>query len=352
MLLPTDYILPAELSGYARMAAANLPVNRFRLAGWLPTRPIDDLDYRYTQGGEQLIEAATFRAFDAEASIASRPGVIRRTGSLPPISRKILLTEYDRLRIRANPELAIRNALFSDAERVTRQIATRLEVARGDALLNGAVTINEGGVVASIDYGRPGACSQTASVLWSTVATSDPIKDLVAWTQAYVDLNGERPAVLLTSTRVRGLMLQSAAVRQLASVGAIVPGIVSPATLDSILESFQLPKVVPYDVRYSVVTNGTSVATRVIDDRYGILLPAEVGPTDYAGTTLGATFTGTTAESLDPSYGIEPGAEPGIVCGVYREEDPISLWTKAAAIALPVVANPQLAWKLTLAVAS
>jgi Phage major capsid protein E len=349
MLLNTDFVLPAELTGYARMAAANFPANHFRLAGWLPRRPIDDLEYRFTQGGDALIEAAPFRAYDAESSIASRPGVVRKSGSLPPISRKLLLTEYDRLRQRANPELTMRQAIFSDAERVTRQIATRLEVARGDALLNGSVTISENGVTAVVDYGRPGGCSVTASTLWSTVASADPINDLVGWVQAYIDLNGEPPAVLLTSTRVRGLMQQSAAIRALAAIGGVTPTVVSPATLNTILDSFNLPQLVTYDVRYSVVSGGVSTATRVIPDKYGLLLPPEVAPDDWEGTQLGATFTGTTAESLDPSYGIEDGSEPGIVAGVYREEDPISLWTKAAEIALPVVANPALVWKLTLA---
>jgi hypothetical protein len=36
------------------------------------------------------------------------------------------------------------------------------------------------------------------------------------------------------------------------------------------------------------------------------------------------------------------GEEPGIVAGSYEDEDPIALWTKASAIGLPILANPDL----------
>src|SRR4051794_18577259 len=140
MLLNSDFFTPRTLSEYTREAALDLAVNRFSLNRFLPNRNIDDLTYRFTRGGDSLIEAATYRSYDAESSIAGRPGVTRVSGELPPISRKIVLGEYDRLRQRANPDTSLQQAILSDAERVTRQILARLEVARGDALVNGSVT--------------------------------------------------------------------------------------------------------------------------------------------------------------------------------------------------------------------
>jgi hypothetical protein len=344
MLLNSEYYTPTTLSQYAREAALDLAVNRFTLNRWLPNRNIDDLTYRFVRGGDSLIEAATYRSYDAESSIAGRPGITRVSGELPPISRKIVLGEYDRLRQRANPDTSIQQAILSDAERVTRQILARLEVARGDALVNGEVTINEDGVVATVDFGRDSSMEVTAGTLWSTTATADPIADLQAWTQAYIDLNGEPPAVMLTSTRVRGLLLQNAAIRTLVGNLNGTPTLVSPDTLNQVLNSYDLPRLETYDARYSV--NGT--ATRVIDDHFAILLPAPVDANAADGTDLGATFYGTTAESLDPSFGLA-GQEAGLAVGVYRKEDPISLWTKAAAIALPVLATPNLAMRCIVA---
>lgn len=344
MLLNRDYYDPATLTGYARAALLNLPINQTSLARWLPWQMIDDLVYRFTRGGDSLIEAAPYRAYDAESTIASRAGLTRVSGELPPISRKLPLTEYDRLRQRANPDDGIQKAILGDTERVVRQIAMRLEVARGDALVNGSVTINENGVKASVDFGRDAGCSVTAGTLWSTTATADPITDLTTWVQAYVDLNGVPPGVILTSTRVRGLLLRNAAIRAEAATLAGTPTTVSVETLQAVLRNYDLPPLETYDVRYSVA--GT--ATRVIDDHFALLLPAAGDPNDPNSTDLGGTFTGTTAESLDPSYALE-GDEAGVVAGVYREEDPISIWTKAAAISLPVLANPGLVFKCTVA---
>jgi hypothetical protein len=345
MLLNSDYYTPAELTGFARTALLNLPANQFRLAQFLPDRTIDDLVYRFTKGGDTLLSAAPFRSYDAESSIAGRAGVTRVSGELPPISRKIVLGEYDRLRRYANPTPGIQAAILSDAERVVRQIAARLEVARGDALVNGSVTINENGVVASVDYGRDASMAVTAGTLWSNTGASDPISDLTTWTQAYVDLNGQAPGVLLTSTRIRGFLLRNAAIRALAGTVNGVPTQINPVQLNGLLDSYDLPQIAVYDVKYDVA--GT--ATRVIADNVGLLLPPAVATDDAEGTDLGGTFFGTTAESLDASYALEPGQEPGIVAGSYRSEDPISLWTKAAAIALPVLANANLSMKLTLA---
>ena len=66
----------------------------------LPTRPVDDLEYRFTKGDLLDMDAATFRAFDAESPIGTRPGLSRMAGELPPISKKMRLGEEQRLRLR------------------------------------------------------------------------------------------------------------------------------------------------------------------------------------------------------------------------------------------------------------
>lgn len=346
MLLNNDYYTPQILSDYARTAALNLPVNQFALRQWLPDRNIDDLTYRFTRGGDSLISAAPFRAFDAESTIAARPGLTRVSGELPPISRKILLGEYDRLRQRANPDASIQSAILSDVDRVVRQISARLEIARGDALVNGSVTIAENGVKASVDFGRPGGMSVTAATLWSNTGSADPLNDMRTWQQAYIDLNGQPPGVFLTSTRVQGLLMQNQAIRALLFPTGSAPTIMNLVQLSGLLLANGLPPIVTYDVRFA---NAAGTATRVIADSVGLFLPPPVQGDAFGGTDLGATFFGTTAESLDSTYGLNAGDEAGIVSGSYREEDPISLWTKAAAIALPVLATPGLSMKCTVA---
>lgn len=335
MQINTDYIEPAELTGYARDALADLEVNQFTLSAFLPSVDVDDLQYRFTRGGTGLAEAASYRAYDAESAIGRRQGTTRVTGELPPISRKIRLGEYDRLRQRKADE-AIRNALFDDTDNMVTAVAARAEMARGSALSAGKVLINEDGVIAEVDFGRKATHSgQAPAVLWSNPSTATPIADLLAWKRTYKASNGGRePGALLTSDLVRTWMLRSQEVRALAQFNGVTPSIIAPAVLDTLLASYGLPPVVINDAQVAV--NG--VSTRLIPESNAILLPAA------GDRNLGGTFFGTTAESLEETYGLA-GSEEGIVAGVYSTNDPVALWTKAAAIALPVLANPDLTFQ-------
>lgn len=335
MLITTDYITPAELTGYARDALADLEVNQFTLSQFLPSRQVDDLQYRFNRGGIGLAEVATFRSYDAEASIGKRPGTTRVTGDLPPVSRKIRLGEYERLRQR-NLDPAIRNAIFDDTDLMVTAVAARIELARGSALSAGAVTINEDGVIATVDFGRRSAHTNVApGTLWSVSASATPIADMIAWVTTYAANNGgRRPGAFLTSQKVLSNILRAAEVRNLASSNGVNPSIVSPLVLNTILASYSLPPIVINDAQVSV----DGVATRLIPENNFLLLPA-AGASD-----LGGTFWGTTAESLEPEYGIQ-GDEPGIVAGSYSTKDPVAVWTKAAGIAIPVLANPDLTFQ-------
>ena len=335
MLITTDYITPAELTGYARTALQDLEANQFTLSAWLPSTNVDDLQYRYARGGQGLAEAATYRAYDAESAIASRPGITRVTGELPPVSRKIKLGEYDRLRQRQLAS-AITDEIFNDTERMVTSVAARVELARGAALATGHVTMNEDGVIADVDFGRRAAHTNVApAVLWSTPATATPIADLIAWVTTYKTNNGGvAPGAILTSQTVLSWILRSAEVRAFAASAGVAPSIVSPLVLNTILSAYSLPPIVLNDAQINV--GGT--ATRVIPANNVLLLPS-------AGQSqLGGTFWGTTAESLEPEFGLT-GLEPGIVAGSYSTKDPVAVWTKAAGIALPVLANPDLTFQ-------
>lgn len=337
MFLTTDYITPQELTGYARAALQDLTANQFSLARWLPNSPIDDLQYRFTRGGEGLVDAATFRAYDAESPIAARPGITRVTGELPPISRKIRLGEYDRLRQR-RADQAIRNAILDDTVRMVRAVAARLELARGEALYKGKLELSENGIIAEVDFGRAGGHTVSAGTPWSTVASATPIEDMMSWAQTYADANGVAPAVALTSTQVIGYLLRSTEIRGLLASNGVTPSIATRSGMNAVLEAYGLPPIEAYDAKVNV--NGS--ATRVIPADRFLFLPPPGDPNSPDDTDLGATLLGTTAESLEPEFGIADGDQPGIVAGSYSEKDPVALWTKAATIGLPVLANPDL----------
>ncbi|QJU54341.1 major capsid protein [Herbiconiux sp. KACC 21604] len=335
MLINTDFIPPAELTGYARAALADLEVNQFTLSEFLPSVAVDDLVYRFTRGGRGLAEAATYRSYDAEASIGKRPGAARVQGELPPVSRKIRLSEYDRLRQR-HADGPVADAIYSDTDLMVEAVAARIELARGSALSAGTVTINEDGVIATVDFGRRAGHTNVApGTLWSVAASATPIADMIAWRKTYRANNGGRnPGAFLTSETVVSNILRAQEVRNLAAANGTVPSIISPLLLNSILATYSLPPIVVNDAQINV----EGIATRVIPENNFLMLPA------VGDRNLGGTFWGTTAESLEPDYGIE-GDEAGIVAGAYSTKDPVALWTKAAGIALPVLANPDLSFQ-------
>ncbi|MGW2950789.1 major capsid protein [Streptomyces eurythermus] len=333
MQLITEYATPAELTGYAREALRDREENTFSLNRWLPNDTINDLVYRFNRGGGGLVEAAVFRAFDAESDIGFRAGSARVTGELPPISRKMPLGEYDQIKLRNvdTQGAEIRDAMESDSVKLVSAIAARIELARGDALFNGSVTINENNVSAGVDFGRKSAHSVTAATLWSNTETATAYSDLQSWLDVYNDTNGNLPAYTLMSRKIYNFLRRNKQIRELAYRGASsAPTVMTRDDLNAVLGDFDIPPVQIYDAKVSV--NGT--ATRVTPEDKILFLPEQ-------GDAAGKTLWGIPVEATDPRYGLQ-GDAAGVAVGGYKSEDPQTLWTRATAIALPVLANPDL----------
>lgn len=339
MDLNTDYILPVELTGFIRAALADIQLNRFMLSQWLPNVTVEDIDYRVTAGQLGLARAAVFRTYNAESPIGNREGLKRLIGELPPISEKILLDEYTRLRLRRlqNADVMVQS-IYNDALIVARSIAARMEMARGEVLVNGSLTFAENGVVASVNFGRDSGFSVTPANLWSA-SNATPVSDLLSWLQTYIQ-TGAQVGSMVTSRRVLAVLMRSTDFRQTYSTLAGEPSVVSQAAINAVLEAFGLPPITLYDAQVSVA--GTP--TRIIPDNKVLLLPA---PGSVDDTSLGQTVWGIPAEAMDPGFGLAEGQQGGIVGGAYSDNDPPSLWTKASAIGMPILANPDLAMVAT-----
>lgn len=335
-MLIYDIADPTELAGFVRA----IVVQEYHLInGVLPGQAIDDIEYRFIRGDLTEMDVAVFRAFDAEANVGTRGGVARISGELPPISKKMRLGEEQRLRLRqlqgqSGGLSALAQAVFDDAARLARSLLGRLELAAGQSIDTGVMTIAENGVSANINYGySTGANSQTptAPVLFSTAATADPL----GFMQSMVDdwqtrNNGELPGSFLTSKRVRAALLQTTQIKNSLQAAGISPPMVTIPQLGQVLQSFDLPPIRLYDVTVSV----GGVTTRTVRDTQLILLPA--------GAPLGRTYTGVTAEALELQGAgqIAAAQVPGMVVVNDKTFDPVATWTKVAAIALPTIANP------------
>ena len=332
MLLTHEFIPAAELTGFARAALADLPENQFQLRTFLGDETHDDLQFEFTKGGEGLTRAATYRTWDTEAPLTARPGVSKVVGELPPISRKIPVMEYAQLQQRKQ-EQRINDLILRDAERLVRETAARVELARSSALVYGRVDIDE--LQMTVDFGRHEDMSPTPGVNWDA-SGAEPLSDLMDWVEKYRTRNGIAPSVILTSQRIVGLLMRNSEIRSAVYGNAVddSPNFVSQSSLNTVLQAHGLPAIEVYDAQ--VQTDNTT-AQAVLPTNRVLMLPGD-------GVSLGRTLWGTTVESLSEGYGIEDGSEPGIVVGSYTTQDPVHLWTKSAAVAMPILGNADMAF--------
>lgn len=325
-----EFITIPELTGYSRAALQDRPENLFILDRWFPYNGVNDLSYRFTRGGgDLLLEAADFRAFDGEPSFGRRAGMARIEGSLPPIARQYELDEFQNLTARRANNQEFRDLFQRDGERIAREIDIRMEFARAEALVSGTVTLNERGVMASVDFGRSASHVVAPGTLWSDHTNSTPITDLQTWRDVLV-ADGQGAGAILASTAAVNHLLRNKEVQGLVYPLATAAPMVTRTQVNQVLADFGLPPITVWDAQAR--RNGT--LQRFIPADKVLLLPA-------SGQALGATVFGTTLEAQIGGYGIGGGDLPGLVVAPFiQRETPVRVLTIGSAIALPVLASP------------
>lgn len=332
MRIVTDVVDLAQLTAVVR--ALEFP--EFSLARFLPTVTREDIRYRIVRTQRQTRRVAPYRAFDAESPIGARPGVESRTGALPPISEKLPLTEGEQLELDAlyrNMDAALVRQLFDDAATEARRVAGRFELARGEVLSTGTITISENGLdLDTIEFGVPDEHFLTVDESHLTDFTADVLGDLSDAVELYVDTNGFRPGAILTRSAVRRAWGRNEPFRQLAGSILGTPSRVSTSQVNAVFEEYDLPPITTYD-RKAVGTDGVEVP--IIPDGLVIFLPPE-------GERLGNTQLGVTAEArrLAQARAISHEDLAGMTAVTMVSDDPVTMWTKVAALGLPVLDNP------------
>lgn len=333
-----DLIEPETLIRYVREFDNEVlrpTSNLFVLEAWLPNRQTEDLEVRVRKGALNDVNIAEFRAFDTPAPFTGRQGTRWTSGRLGPVSRQISLGEEETLRQRSldrgtNDPLI--EQIYADAENMIRAVQGRVELARGDIIDDGVVTIDENGLDLTADFGRDPSMSVTAGTVWTNIA-APILDDLLGWVEDYVDLNGVDPAfILMPKTRVPNLALNTQ-FKDYAEFGGTTPTRVNRATIDTILTNEGLPPILLYDGQ----VRKDGVRTRILPVEKVYLMPPQ-------SEALGETLYGTTAEALKlRSKGfIERDAAPGLVAVVTEEDHPVHTFTVGTGLALPIMPNPDL----------
>lgn len=334
-------ITATDIIAFAR--EVQTPADYALTANVMPERQINGVKFK-TRRTSRRVNAAKYRAYDAQTPVASREVKrIETEGMLPPLGQKYLVGELETILLAARrgadaSELV--ESLYEDTAAHTLSIRSRLELAVGDLLTDGKFTLSgENGLTIEYDAQVPSANMPTASVAW-TDPTADAIADEQAWLETLRAAGAPMPEAVYTSYKARALLSGNDAYRS-AYYGSVNPSNTPTATLapnevDTVRARYNLPPIRIYDVQ--IPKDDGSMARPIPEDRWIMVPPnrQQWGETQY----------GITAESIALTTGDNPAIElqeaPGIIVTHGWQDDPVQVWTKGSAVAMPVLYVPDI----------
>jgi hypothetical protein len=324
-----------EFSRKATLAYARARQPRNYVGATLfPATTVNELTFEYWKSLSLLPVMASLQAYGAEAQIASRDGATKISGEIPPIKRKINLDE--RLLIALKREGAgdnemVLGQLYNDLDNMIDSVLARIEKMRTDAVAYGALTLNENGVVMSVDYGVPAGnkaildADNDKDGQWDK-ANAEPITKIQEWVDAVIAAAGIRPTRALTSNTVVAYMIKNAQIRKMIYGDNGGSRAVNLSMLNALLATLDLPQIATYDLQVrSQAENGVVSSLRFFPSTRFVLLPPD---------RLGETLMGPTAEALLDTE-VDAREAAGIYAIVTQETEPPMIWTKAAATSIP-----------------
>lgn len=292
----------------------------------------------------QIPMMAQFHGFDTESRKTFRVPVDHRNIEKGLIKVKINQSERLRALIRngVQGDTALYDYVMNDGIRLADQVFTRSKVAKNELLATGKITIKENDLDLTVDYGVP--AGQTSLTLdFGTGAA----KDIPAQLQDIID------AALAVGVTITGMYCGKATLsklRQNLAIQTAVNGnigagvLVSNVALQNYLnDEFGINQILTNDLTYGAsATFGADGRPVVSTKRYypadkvtffGTVGSARLGTGlwgDPPEVDAGRFFDVSTAGSVSPYVYIMQ----------WMETDPTVLWTKASALFMPVLFNP------------
>lgn len=328
------------------------PVDLF-YKNYFPSEYTPTLTFEALQANFGAKVAADVVAFDSRAPRKGRQTPGKITGDIPKVEIARVKKESDLNTYRMLQDAAARiggggqsravanrivQFLYGDAEFVLDGINARMEWLAKQVASTGTLKLtianNEGGVqtAADIDFGIPGANIVNRNVAWATAATATPIADIKARQDA-ARAKGYRLNFAFTDPTTFSYMQQTAEVQKytasFANNALGLQQVPTQQTINAALAAQGLPQFIIWD---SYVN---------LESKAGVLGSTsgwEPGRVVFSATSqLGVTANTTTADewvNIDDSV---KAVNDFIVVKTFAEQDPITVITKAAAYAVPVL---------------
>ena len=302
----------------------------FLLEAFFPADKQLGLELSWIKGANKSPVALQLSAFDAKAIPISRQGFDKLQTDMPFFKNSMNIDEKQRQELNkvigsGNQEMInlILRRVFDDKTNLLENADVAREILRAQIITTGTINISSNGQAYAYDYSVPNANKVTND--WTTVATADPIGDIVAWQDIVETATGERPTNLVMNLTTFNLIGKTNAVKNAVYVfanGSVDVG--RPEVKSYILRQTGC-NVWIYDKGY---VNDSGVWTKFIPNNVVSLLPDMVGK----------TWFGTTPEESDlmndPTVQVEL-VDMGVAITNSKESDPVNVMTKASMICLP-----------------
>lgn len=335
-------------------------------ADWLnipfnPVRPNDPTDQLFSDEKTDNIAAkwqtiaseyqipvmAQFHGFDTQAKTTIRIPV--DTHSVEKGLIKVKINQSERLRELTNSGVRqddLYRYVINDGYNLAQQVITRSKVAKNELLATGKVTIKENNLDLNVDYGVPSKNVDISFKIDDKTGTDVPaqIQDIVdKAADLGVTING-----IYTSKKMISRLRTNKSIETIINGTNALGAQVRRSDLDAFLsEEYGIDSIILNDLKYGASSKvGTDGRPVIKQERY---YPQD--KITFFGTTntVGGNFRIGTGLWGDPPEvtGVQAktgatasSVSPYVYITQWVENDPAELWTKASALYMPVLYNP------------
>ena len=328
-------VSPDALTTFVR----NVPVDsRLLLTNLFPTRFVDSNRIDWAEF-VKTNRTAQYRSFDGTIHVSARDAGSGKYVELAPFSDSLNKGEYERIaeeisRLGGTNRQAQVRAAYNDAERLVGTMNNRRELAWGDVLGDGKLTINEGGFSGEADYGVPAnQVTAPAGDDWNDLSGATPLTDLDAWQEVRIANGNGRAGQMVLSRRVQGFLRRNKEVIDAVHGATAGRTSVTLQELNSLLASEDLPTIA---FTYDTQLNVEGANTPVLEQEKVFLLPDNIADLGFFAYGVSAT-----ALEIVRSGQAEMtfGDAAGIVGVVEKVGPPYREFTFVDAVGMPILTN-------------
>ncbi len=325
--------------------------------GFMISRPADPLEglfddqqtpnivatYHTLASQYQIPQMAQFHAFDAPAQ-KSIPAPIEEHNvekGLIKVKRSTSELLRELLRNGVSVEEQLYDHVMDFAADLADQVVTRSKVARAEVLATGKMTIAENNMSLTVDYGVPTA-NMTLTLDLGAGASTDPTVALQEIVDNAAD-EGVTITGMITSRSVLTKMRRSTAIQKVIN-GTNMSGILvgNSALRAWLSDEYGITSVITDDLSYSTPYELDSYGRPTVNTQRYFPKNRITFYGTANGMKLGSSLWGVPPETeIGRFYDVGgSGVSPYVYLTQWAESDPAILWTKASALYIPVLYNP------------